>query len=287
MNCLVCYSNKTNLKFLARNNHGRKILSDEKFQIYYCNNCQAYFIANLKESEEYYQRYYLSDYYKEETNSLTDRILHRLKIFSINQKQNFILKNVPKSQSKISILDLGCGDGSFLEYLDPRVFEKEGIDVSQKSVDICRSKGIKTFKGTIFDYPEKKKFDVITLWHVAEHLFNPSETITVAKKYLKKDGLLIIGVPNTNSFGFKVAQENWFHFDSPRHTFLPNNQTICYLAQNNGLKIHQEINEFYDFPLDLFWSLAFSKYKFLLIFYPILKIISSETRTYILINNKS
>jgi 2-polyprenyl-3-methyl-5-hydroxy-6-metoxy-1,4-benzoquinol methylase len=283
MKCLVCSSSKTEFQFISKNRHGRNYINNEEFKVFRCSNCQAYFISDLKESDEYFKKYYLEDYYKKESQSILDKILDYLQLYSFKQKEQFIKKNFDCLSSKISILDLGCGDGKFLENLDSKIFEKEGIDVNQKSIDICEKKGIKTFKGTISNFPAKKhSFDVITLWHVAEHLFNPLETIGFACKFLKKGGLLIISVPNTNSIGFKTARENWFHFDSPRHTYLPNNKTIQYLAKKNKLKIENEINEFYDFPLDLFWSLAFSKYKILLFLFPILKILSSETRTYII-----
>lgn len=148
---------------------------------------------------------------------------------------------------------------------------------------LCKSKKINIYNKAIelIDFGEKK-FDVITLWHVIEHLENPLKTIRKACKILSDNGILVFQVPNNGSLGFKCGKKYWFHLDSPRHLMIPNIKTINYLCTKNGLKIIRVINEFYDYPLDLFWSVRKSPIRFIVYpFYPIFKLLSKEHSTFI------
>lgn len=102
------------------------------------------------------------------------------------------------------------------------------------------------------------------------------------KRILKKDGILVISTPNTDCLGFKYGKSHWFHLDVPRHLILYNRKSLEYLLNKAGFKIIREKNIFYDFPLDLFWSIRKSWMKYFIYpFYPIFKYLSKETLLFI------
>ena len=184
---------------------------------------------------------------------------------------------------KISILDIGCGEGNFLSYLDSKKFDKTGIEINNEGYKATKIKGINVFNqdisGVNFD---GKKFDVISLWHVLEHIKEPKLLFENIKKNLNNNGIVIFQIPNTGSIGFKYGKKNWFHMDSPRHLMLYNIKSVKKLCELTGFKIVSIKNEFYDYPLDLFWSIRKSSIKFLVYpLYPMFKFFSKEHLTFI------
>ena len=83
----------------------------------------------------------------------------------------------------------------------------------------------------------KGSFDAITMWHVLEHLYEPSDTLKELRKLLKKTGLLTISVPNIKSLQFYLFGKNTFHLDIPRHVAHYSPETIKRLLEQNGFKV--------------------------------------------------
>jgi len=284
--CRFCDSENTKKKFLSFNTHGKNIISNkEKFEINECLDCKCLFISDIKIDKQYYKKYYKPDYYQENKNN---SILGKIWIFLynnfLNKKERIILGCFKNKKTALSILDIGCGSGNFLLSLDNKKFKKNGLEINPQGAKICKEKGIRTYNKDInfIDFGEKK-FDVITLWHVIEHLENPIEMFKKIKEILSDNGILVFQIPNNESFGFKYGKEYWFHLDSPRHLAIPNKKTIEKICNNYGLKIIKVKNEFYDYPLDLFWSVRKSLIKILIYpIYLIVKILSKETLTFII-----
>lgn len=287
--CRLCGSKNITKLFYSHNTHGRHVIDEkEKYQVYRCQDCGLIFLDDIILDQKYYQKYYELGYYdgKEETvgNGLLTGVTKWISKYSVGRKSKMILKD-STLPSKLSILDFGCGDGSFLSALKNKRLQKSGLEINTEGQEICRRKGIKVYGGEISQINfGQEKFDVITTWHVLEHLEDPNAVLQDISKILRKNGKLIIQTPNTDSLGFKLGRENWFHLDSPRHLALYNAKSIMILAERNGFKVAETINEFYDYPLDLFWSVREHKLEILLrLFYPFLKIFSRENLTYILL----
>jgi 2-polyprenyl-3-methyl-5-hydroxy-6-metoxy-1,4-benzoquinol methylase len=199
---------------------------------------------------------------------------------SIGLKESRILKFVScPANAKLKILDIGCGSGEFLAGIDSDRFEKYGLEINLEGVDKCREKNIEVINRDIKNSGfNTGSFDVITMWHVLEHLDKPVDLLLEVRRILKSNGVLVISTPNTDSLGFRYGRDNWFHLDSPRHLILYNFKSLEYLLRRTGFKIIEKRNTFYDFPLDLFWSLRKSRARYFIYpLYPIFKIISKET----------
>ena len=112
--------------------------------------------------------------------------------------------------------------------IEPGEFNEEG----NKKYNLNIKKGdIKSSKY------KRESFDIITLNHVLEHINNPNETLGEIKRIIKKDGVLIIGVPNTHSIAFKIFRRNWYQLDVPRHIINYSEENLNFLLNKNGFKV--------------------------------------------------
>lgn len=282
-NCALCRGEKIEKILISQNKHGRHLLdSEDTFDVFSCLECGCIFLEKLDIDGEYYKKYYESGYYENTTGSLFSKLLNLLSGFLVYRKQKLILTSLKKSDG-ISILDIGCGAGGFLLKLDAKKFIKSGVEINQEGVAICRKSGLEIYDRNLMDIDFKdKKFDAITMWHVLEHLSHPVEMLKKIYTILSDDGVLIFEVPNTDSFGFRYGQADWFHLDSPRHLMLYNERSIKKLCELSGFKVTSTWSSFFDFPLDLFWSVRKSPLRYVIYpFYPIAKFFSKETLTFV------
>jgi 2-polyprenyl-3-methyl-5-hydroxy-6-metoxy-1,4-benzoquinol methylase len=219
------------------------------FRIFKCEKCKVIFLNPLPEKKDWIKYYPKERYYslsKIDTSSLKTKL--KIFIFKINSENKFILlklffwpistffRGIEKRGKRI--LDIGCGSGQFLFETKQIGFEVYGIEPggfnSQEAINL----GIKISKGTIeeSEFP-KEYFDIITMNHVLEHLEDPKKVLKIVKKILKKDGTLVMGLPNTNSLAFKIFKKNWYQLDVPRHLFNYSTETLNILLKKEGFII--------------------------------------------------
>jgi SAM-dependent methyltransferase len=270
--CRICHQSATSPSFTALNTHGRSLVNGQTFPVYFCSNCQAYFLDGVENNPNYYSDSYPENYYI--VPNFIIWILSSFNFFRIN----LVLSQFPKGK-KIDILDIGCGKGEFLESLPNDRFIKSGLEINPEGVKLAAAKGLDIISADINKYePKDRQYDCITLWHVLEHLPNPGATIKMLHTMLKPGGVLILDTPNSRSFGFKFGKTDYFHLDSPRHLYIPNPTNLTFMLEKADFSKYSFSNSFYDYPLDLFWSLRNSLLKFIVYpLYPLFKAISSET----------
>lgn len=285
MRCPVCKFTNNKFLFQSCDKHGRHVINiKDTFSVNRCLNCECIFLSRITIDDDYYKKYYANDYYETQVkhkNTLTDCFIGMLESHSINQKHKNILKYAESRNRKLKILDIGCGDGGFLNRLDEKKFEKYGIEIHKAGIELSRKKGLTIYDQDIMkiDFGHKQ-FDVITLLHVLEHLEDPISIFKKIHSILENDGILLFSTPNTTSLGFQFGQQNWFHLDSPRHLILFNNTSAKFLCDKTKFKILNSIHEYYDYPLDLFWSLSKSPLKYIVYpIYPLAKFFDREILT--------
>lgn len=117
------------------------------------------------------------------------------------------------------VLEIGFGDGSFLEALARKGWDAYGIDISDEALEMARSKvGLSVMKGELLDCGmEESFFDVVVMRHVLEHITNPGETLVEIRRILKQNGTVYITVPNIDSIEACIAGDKWFHHDPEYH----------------------------------------------------------------------
>ena len=150
------------------------------------------------------------------------------------------------------VLDFGCGAGNFAKYLSEKGYEVDCLDVNKEAINWVRKiHGLPITK----EIPNKK-YDLILLNTVLEHLPNPINEMEKIKKHLKEDGIIIIAIQNINSLQARLFRRNWFHLDAPRHITHFYKDSFEKMTKKENLKI---IKKFY-FNLNIdpagwYWSI--------------------------------
>ena len=233
-------------------------ISEESFNIVQCDNCGFHF-TNPRPDHSSIDKYYQSEEYVSHSDKATSPINFIYKIarkYALASKKKLI--NSIAKGNKGRLLDYGCGTGSFLQTMKNDGWKSYGLEPN----DTARAQAAKkaNVKATIEELNLKnKKFDIITLWHVLEHIHDINHTIKVLKTILKEKGKIVIAVPNIDSYDNKYFQENWAAYDVPRHLYHFNQETMKTLMLKHGLKI----KKVYPMTLDSYYiSLLSNKYKF-------------------------
>lgn len=139
------------------------------------------------------------------------------------------------------VLDVGCGSGSFLAYMRKHGWQVQGLDISPYAVDYAQNAlGLDVVQGELPDLQyEDRIFELITMWNVFEHLYNPAATLRECRRLLKPRGLLAIAVPNLSGLGAKIFGPAWVGYDVPRHLYTYSPETLRAMLQNNGFRLHK------------------------------------------------
>ena len=238
--CDLC--GKSDFSLLYRNSDRMIRGNNAQFSVVKCRHCNLVFL-NPQPSEKELQKYYpKKEYYSLKKNSVEDLKLYLYKIF---QDSRFSIKKILFYPMKPflrgikiipggNILDIGCGDGKFLEIVRQRGMNCYGVDPFAEN----RNKnGIKIIRGNLKQAHFKSNFfDVITINHTFEHVSNPSETLKEIRRILKPGGILILATPNIESFASRIFKKYWFQLDTPRHLFLYSKKTLLRYAKKEGLE---------------------------------------------------
>lgn len=286
MNCRLCGKNNTERLFSSRDVHGRHVVNHgDLFNIYRCNDCEVLFVADIVVDDNYYKRYYTKDYYDlGPENPFLRLAAGFLQKISVSGRIKKILKYAKPSKGfKLKILDIGCGRGEFLTRLPDKFFEKHGLEINPDGVKASTSAGIHVIKKDIKECTsDDGTYDIVTMWHVIEHLNNPDASLESAGRLLKSGGVLIVSTPNIDSFGFSFSGPDWFHLDSPRHLILYGEAGLMHLLARHGFDCLEIFSSMFDCPLDLFWSLRNHKVKYFVYpLYLIFKFLSGETFSFV------
>ncbi len=212
--CPVCTGSASE-KFLTLKDHS---ISGETFNISRCKTC-GFKYTNPIPSEDTIGKYYQSKNYisHSDTNKgLINKLYHLVRKQSLKSK----LKLVNQSGAeKGTILDIGCGTGYFLQACKETGWKTEGMEPDPSARTLAEKNTSQSIYSDLFSIKEEKKYDVITLWHVLEHVHKLNESIQHIHKLLKDNGRLIVAVPNCNSYDSITYNEFWAAYDVPRHLY--------------------------------------------------------------------
>lgn len=208
-----------------------------------------------KPSLEKLPSYYESDDYISHTDgkrSVFEKMYHFIKGIALKNK----LKLINLQGVKGKLLDIGAGTGEFLVVAKNDGWQTVGIEPSAKAKEIAIKKGV-NFAQDLASL-ESNSFDIITMWHVLEHVPNLEEYISELKRLIKPSGTIIIAVPNFKSYDAKYYGEFWAAFDVPRHLWHFSKTAIQKLFANENLKLVDILPMKFD---SFYVSLLSEKYK--------------------------
>lgn len=216
-------------------------VSRETFKVVQCESCGFRF-TNPRPSEKEIGKYYQSEEYISHSGTsrgVVNKIYRIVRKYTIKQKVKLIDQLAVNSfASTKSVLDIGCGTGEFLNACKQDGWSVTGVEPSE----VARKQAKENF-GIIAQQPEKlfelkeKHFNVITMWHVLEHVYQLDKTMEQIKKLLTDNGTLLIAVPNCNSFDAEKYGAQWAAWDVPRHIYHFTQQDIEKLFVKFGFKL--------------------------------------------------
>lgn len=210
--------------------------SEEVFTICECHKCGLLF-TNPRPAASEILKYYDSPKYISHTNSkrgLFASVYQAARKMALKQKLRWIDEFITSKPG--TLLDYGSGTGEFLNYARSKGWSTTGIEIADKA----KASSIKTYDLTVFSPEEitsvsKASQDVVTMWHVLEHLPDLHKTPGEIFSKLKPGGLCVIAVPNHESPDAKRYKEYWAAWDVPIHFYHFGKQNIKEFAEKHGL----------------------------------------------------
>lgn len=166
-----------------------------------------------------------------------------------------IVKAIKKYTPGGSVLDVGCSTGILLSLFKKEGWSVTGVEPNKKAYQRARSRlGKDVFEGTLKDFQKthRSKFDCIIYNHVLEHIEDPIEEIKLAQSLLRKDGILVIGVPNTDNVIFFLRKKYWESLLPDQHIWHFNSRYLIKMMEKMDLKVihkYSSDDERRDYPV--------------------------------------
>lgn len=208
------------------------LVSGEFFELVYDQDFQL--LKTIPQPENL-TPYYASESYISHTDrrkTLLEKIYGGVKNISLKQK----IRLLQKYHGSIgSVLDVGAGTGDFLAKAQKKGWEICGIEPDEKARQLAQSKKVELYSS--WEGIPKKKFDVITLWHVLEHLPDLDHQIKLLASHLHPGGILVVAVPNFKSYDAQYYKKYWAAYDTPRHIWHFSKASISKLFLPNGFEL--------------------------------------------------
>jgi 2-polyprenyl-3-methyl-5-hydroxy-6-metoxy-1,4-benzoquinol methylase len=205
----------------------QKISYSRKFGFIRCSKC-SFVTINPYPTKKQLTDFYLKEYDYSYMN------LNNKRVKKINENRLVFLSKYLK---KGNLLDIGCGTGLFLNQAKKH-FDVEGLEYSKYACDIAKNMfKLKVYNTDIESFDSDKKYDVVTSFHVLEHIRQPDLYLHDVKKIIKKKGHIYIIVPNINSFSFLFFGKYWEWLNPPKHLSYFNMKTLKLLLRKEGYDI--------------------------------------------------
>jgi 2-polyprenyl-3-methyl-5-hydroxy-6-metoxy-1,4-benzoquinol methylase len=214
-------------------------VSHKKFELLYNPDLDMLETFPQPKEDELGSYYESSDYisHTDAKKSITDKLYQIVKRIALKNKLELI--NSFKIEKK-NLLDVGCGTGDFLLTCATNNWNVVGVEPNSKAKELAREKlNINNNTKIFSDLTEvlDVQFDVITLWHVLEHIPNIEEYISKLKKLMKPNGILVVAVPNYKSYDANYYKQFWAAFDVPRHLWHFSKKSIELIFLKHQMKV--------------------------------------------------
>ncbi|MEK7384638.1 MAG: class I SAM-dependent methyltransferase [Elusimicrobiota bacterium] len=227
--CAVCGGSRAELVFRAQDSDG---LSSEPFGIVRCAVCGMVYVSPRPGGADL-GRYYVRGYYDKpgEDSGGAGRRLGRL----------FMAERVAKAACGLPagrVLDIGCGEGTFLAAMSRRGWDCWGVEVSAEGAARASARpGLTVLAKPLEECGlEPESFDLITLWHSIEHVPDPAALLRQVAALIKDDGRVFLAFPNAASWDLRLFGARWFHLDPPRHLHYFSPETMSRVLKECGLR---------------------------------------------------
>ena len=213
--------------------------TSKTFTLYSCEACRCLFLHPMPDSREI-ERFYPADYWWNARRSGGLKKLESVyRKLALRDHIAFITKAA--GNRSVDVLDVGCGSGTLLGLLKHRGFRVTGLDFSAEAAAIAKAEnGVDVAVGSLEEahFPAES-FDVVTLFHVMEHVTNPRLVLAQVSRVLKPNGVAILQVPNIESWQFKIFGARWYGLDIPRHVIDYSRNSMLKLLADSGFVVNR------------------------------------------------
>lgn len=227
MKCYLCQSKKT-----------QSLFEKLSFSFIKCLSCGFVFLKPKPGLFKILTSYYENGFFAGDKNycGFSNYLLDK-EITAKNMRRN--LKKILPLKKRGKLLDVGCATGIFLETAQKESFEVFGVDSSSFAfIHLPQPLKTRVQKTTVgkTKFPDKF-FDLVTMWDLIEHLFDPRSELKRIRKFLKDDGLLVIGTNDVESLWARLWGKNWHFFAPPQHLHYFSKSTLKKLLNHAGFEI--------------------------------------------------
>lgn len=268
VNCNLCGRDEFSFLFKSKD-----FFSGRYFDLVKCNNCGLVFINPRPSKDEISTFYPQKEYYLEskrcvysfDDNSPGNRKKFNLKavrglsqkliieesfgdkaeVVKINRALRALVLFFARHRlgrfkidiGKGKILDVGCGDATFLLTLKGMGWQAYGTEISPLVAEKAREKGLDVICSDLLSTDYKNNFfDLVRMWSILEHIHDPSAYLKKVYDILKPGGIVLIQLPNFRSFASFIFGKRWSGLDVPRHLYHFNKRTLKEIAEKQGFK---------------------------------------------------
>ena len=253
--CPLCGSGKLLYQFSCKD----QFATGELFDICKCEDCSFVFTQNVPDESEI-GRYYESPTYisHSDTNKgFVNRCYHLVREIMLRRKASLVDSLV--DGSKTSLLDYGAGTGYFARAMQRLDWDVTAIEKSEQARQYSKEQfGFEMQSVDALKDCEDGCFDVVTMWHVMEHIQNINEFWDELYRILDDNGIAVIALPNSASYDAQAYREHWAAYDVPRHLWHFTPSTVMKFGRKHGFILERQ----YTMPFDGFYiSMLSERYK--------------------------
>lgn len=230
--CPWCESDKAQINLWLKD----EFLTKEDFHICECLNCGLLYTMPRPSKDKIGEYYKSEEYYSHQENKkgFIPKLYERVKKVNLKHKYQLATKGLQTGK----LLDIGCGVGDFLHTAEEKGWQCIGVEPSEEAKAIAgqRTKAELLASEDLEQLPDAS-FDVITMWHVLEHVDNLRWQVAQLQRLIKPQGRIVIALPNYKSYDGQFYKEHWAAYDVPRHLSHFDRKTIAKILTYNNLKL--------------------------------------------------
>ncbi len=210
----------------------------ETFKIIRCKSCNFTLTSDIPKPNEIAKYYDSNDYISHSNTSkgFINSLYHYVRSFMLKRKCNLV--NTSNNKKAGKLLDYGAGTGLFIKSIKEYKWDAIGIEINRHARENAKSwYNIDLIDSTEWNILEDESLDTITMWHVMEHVIELDNLWGCLNKKLKKEGKLIVALPNIDSYDAKHYGKYWAAYDVPRHVWHFSSLTFTRLASEKGFRV--------------------------------------------------
>jgi 2-polyprenyl-3-methyl-5-hydroxy-6-metoxy-1,4-benzoquinol methylase len=220
-------------------------VSKNTFGIVRCSSCDLLF-TNPRPKAENAGYFYKSENYISHSNTqkgFVNKLYHAVRNITLKQK-TALIQSEQKGEKKL--LDVGCGNGHFLHACQQAGWNITGMELDPDTAVRASELTQQNIYPNLAAIPAKEKFEMITLWHVLEHVYELDAYFEFFKNRINDGGKLLLALPNSKSFDADYFKEFWAAYDVPRHIYHFNPETIQSVAKKHGFVLKKQKGQIFD-----------------------------------------